>query len=177
METISAPARVPATAGTGGRNTMREVISRGPAAAVAAACHGGVWRRHRAAMGAGGFTLIELMVVMTVIVVLASIGLAQYGNTVTRAKEAALKENLFQMRSALDQYYADKNKYPESLSALVEEKYIRAVPVDPFTNAADTWQETMAEPDPTNPSASSGIFDVKSGSDQNALDGTLYADW
>jgi len=124
-----------------------------------------------------GFTLIELMIVMVIIVLLAGIGLAMYGNTVTRAKEAALKENLFQMRDAIDQYYADKNKYPASLEALVEDKYIRMVPVDPFTSTADTWQTTMSEPSVGNPGGEIGVYNVKSGAEQTALDGTLYADW
>jgi len=124
-----------------------------------------------------GFTLIELMVVMVLIVTLASIGLTVYGNSITRAKEATLKEDLFRMRDAIDQYYADKNKYPASLETLVEEKYMRAVPVDPFTNSADTWRTTMSEPEPGNPSAEPGVYDVKSGSEAVALDGTRYADW
>jgi general secretion pathway protein G len=135
---------------------------------------GGGWRR---SPSADGWTLIELMVVMTLIVVLAGIGLATYTNSVKRSREAALKEDLFQLRSALDQYYADKNRYPPSLDALVSEKYVRALPVDPFTNSVDTWQIVMSEPDPSNPSAESGVFDVRSGSDQIALDGTRYADW
>jgi general secretion pathway protein G len=124
-----------------------------------------------------GFTLIELMVVMSLIVILASIGLTLYGNSVTRAKEATLKEDLFRMRDAIDQYYADKNKYPSSLDELVSEKYLRAVPIDPFTQTTDTWQTTSSDIDPSNPSAEPGISDVKSGSDATALDGTTYAAW
>jgi general secretion pathway protein G len=127
--------------------------------------------------GSAGFTLIELMIVMVLIVTLASIGLTVYGNSIIRAKEATLKEDLFRMRDAIDQYYADKNKYPASLETLVEEKYMRAVPVDPFTQSADTWQTTMSEPEPGNPSAEPGVYDVKSGSDAAALDGSRYADW
>ncbi len=135
-------------------------------------------RRHPVtASRSAGFTLMELMIVMGLIVVLAGIGLSVYGNSVTRAREATLKEDLFRMRDAIDQYYADKSTYPPSLDALVSEKYLRAVPVDPFTNAADTWQTTMSEPDPGNPSAEPGIFDVKSGSDRRGLDGTAYAEW
>ena len=126
---------------------------------------------------ARGFTLIELMVVMAIIVILAGIGTAMYSNSLTRSKEAVLKEDLFRMRDAIDQYYADKNKYPASLDALVTEKYLRAVPVDPFTNSAETWQTVMAEPDPSNPGGDIGIFDVKSGAEQMAMDGTRYADW
>jgi general secretion pathway protein G len=81
------------------------------------------------------------------------------------------------MRDAIDQYYADKNEYPSSLDALVTEKYLRAVPVDPFTNSAETWQTTMSESDPSNPSAQPGIYDVKSGSERSAIDGTQYANW
>ncbi len=120
---------------------------------------------------------MELMIVMTLIVTLAGVGLSVYGNSVTRAKEATLKEDLFRMRDAIDQYYADKNAYPPALDALVTEKYLRAVPVDPFTFSADTWQTTMSEASPSNPSAEPGVYDVKSGSEQTALDGTLYADW
>jgi general secretion pathway protein G len=124
-----------------------------------------------------GFTLMEMMIVMVLIVILAGIGLSVYGNSVQRAKEATLKEDLFQMRDAIDQYYADKNKYPGSLEDLVSGKYLRGVPVDPFTTSADTWQTTTSEPDPSNPSLESGISNVKSGSDQTGLDGTRYADW
>ena len=131
----------------------------------------------RGSRRAAGFTLIELMIVMAIITTLAGIGAALYTNSLTRSKEAVLKEDLFRMRDAIDQYYADKNKYPPSLDALVAEKYLRAVPVDPITNTADTWQTTVAEPDPGNPTADVGIFDVKSGSDRMAIDGTNYADW
>jgi general secretion pathway protein G len=124
-----------------------------------------------------GFTLIELMVVMAIIVVLAGIGLNVYTNSQTRAREAVLKEDLFRMRDAIDQFYADKNEYPASLEDLVGEKYLRALPVDPFTNSAETWQITLSEPDPANPSATPGVYDVKSGSERTALDGTLYANW
>ena len=125
----------------------------------------------------GGFTLMELMIVMTLIVILAGIGLTVYTNSVTRAKEAVLLEDLFRMRDAIDQYYADKSRYPTTLDALVTDRYLRAIPVDPFTNSADTWQTTMSEADPANPSAEPGVFNVKSGSEMTALDGTLYADW
>ena len=126
---------------------------------------------------ASGFTLMEMMIVMVLIVILAGIGLSVYGNSVQRAKEATLKEDLFRMRDAIDQYYADKNKYPGSLEDLVSEKYLRAVPVDPFTSKSDSWQTTTSEPDPGNPSLESGISNVKSGSEQTGLDGTRYADW
>jgi general secretion pathway protein G len=124
-----------------------------------------------------GFTLIELMVVITLIVILASMGLVGYRNSVERAKEATLLEDLHRMRSALDQYYADKNVWPPALDALATDGYIREVPKDPFTNSADTWQAIKAEPDPNNPTVDSGVINVKSGSDKTALDGSKYADW
>jgi len=114
---------------------------------------------------------------MSLIVVLAGIGLAVHANSQTRAREAVLKEDLFRLRDAIDQYYADKNTYPPALDALVSDKYLRAIPVDPFTNSAETWQTTMSEADPANPSAQPGIFDVKSGSERTAIDGTQYANW
>lgn len=126
---------------------------------------------------ARGFTMIEVLVVMSLIVILATVGMVQYRNSVKRAEEAVLKENLFRMRDAIDQFYADKTKYPQSLQDLVSEGYIREIPTDPMTRSKDTWQATPAEPDPNNPAGEIGIYDVKSGSDQTALDGTRYADW
>jgi len=131
----------------------------------------------RARRGKGGWTLIELVIVMAIITVLASLATVGATNAVRLSKEATLKEDLFRMRDAIDQYYADKNKYPANLEALVSEKYLRAVPDDPFTGTADTWQTTASEPDPGNPSLESGISNVKSGSEQTGLDGSRYADW
>jgi general secretion pathway protein G len=125
----------------------------------------------------GGFTLIELMVVISLLVILASLGLVQYRQSIVRASEAALKEDLFRMRDAIDQYYADKNQYPSTLEALVTDGYLRQIPQDPFTKSESSWQQIPAEPDPNNPSAEPGVYDVKSGSEANALDGTRYADW
>jgi general secretion pathway protein G len=126
---------------------------------------------------ARGFTLIEVLIVMVIIVILAGIGMALYPSAVTRADEAVLKTDLFQMREAINQYYADKNRYPSTLHALVDEKYLRGIPVDPVTNSADTWQTVLADPVPGDPSASIGVFDVKSGSDRLAIDGSRYNDW
>jgi general secretion pathway protein G len=126
---------------------------------------------------AGGWTLIELLVVMSLIAILATLGLAQYRNSVIHAREVVLKEDLFRMRDAIDQYYADKGKYPEAIDALVSDGYLRKIPDDPFTKSADTWQSVPAEPDTSNPTAEPGVYDVKSGSDATALDGTKYADW
>ena len=127
--------------------------------------------------GETGWTLIELLVVLSLIMILASVALTQYRNSILSAKEAVLHSNLTQMREAIDQYYADKGKYPDSLDALVSERYLRAVPKDPITGESETWQTVQADPEPGSVSASAGIYDVKSGSNDTALDGSRYADW
>lgn len=121
--------------------------------------------------------MIELLVVISIIVILASLGMAQYRNSVVRAREAVLKEDLFRMRDAIDQYYADKTRYPPTLDALVSDGYLRRIPEDPMTRSTDTWQVVNAEPDPANPAAEVGVFDVKSGSTDQSLAGTPYSDW
>jgi len=126
---------------------------------------------------AAGFTLIELVVVAGILIVLAGIGLVQYKNGKIRASEAVLKTDLFNLRDGIDQYYADKGMYPATLDELVSSGYLRKVPDDPFTTSASTWQTVASEPDPNNPNAPPGVYDVKSGSDATALDGTKYADW
>ena len=125
---------------------------------------------------ARGFTLIELMVVMSIIVTLATIGLVQYRQSVQFTKEAVLKDDLFKMKEAIDQYYADKNQYPESLDDLVSSGYLRAIPKDPFTDSTTTWQTVPAPPDPNNPASASGIYDVKSGAQGATTDGTSYSE-
>ena len=124
-----------------------------------------------------GFTLIELLVVLTLIVILATMGMAQYRTGIVHAKEAVLREDLFRLRDAIDQYYADKNQYPSTLDALVSEGYMRKIPEDPFTKNADSWQTEPAPPDPNNATAEPGVYDIKSGYDGAALDGTKYAEW
>jgi general secretion pathway protein G len=133
-----------------------------------------VLRRLEARKNAG-FTLIELLTVMVIIIVLASVGLAVYANSVRYAREAALKQNLTEMRKAIDAYYADKQKYPPSLEDLVTEKYLRKIPPDPITNTAD-WQTTTSDRDPANPSAEPGINDVKSNASGTSIDGTPFSD-
>jgi general secretion pathway protein G len=124
-----------------------------------------------------GFTLVELLVVLALISILASMAVIQYRNGVRHSEEGVLRTDLFRMRDAIDQYYADKNKYPASLEALVTDGYMRMIPQDPVTKSADTWQTIPAEPDPSNPTAEPGIYNVKSGAAGTALDGTAYADW
>ena len=133
--------------------------------------------RLRGPRDARGFTIIELMVVMTIIVTLATIGMVQYRQSVQFAKESVLKDDLFKLRDAIDQYYADKNQYPPTLDDLVTSGYVRALPKDPITNSTSTWQSVPAEPDPSNPSVAPGVYDVKSGSELTAMDGSRYSEW
>jgi general secretion pathway protein G len=127
-----------------------------------------------------GFTLIELLVVMAILSILATIAIPQMVKAPIRAKEAVLAEDLFTFRQCIDQYYADKGKYPASLDVLKQEKYIRKVPVDPFTKSADTWVPVMEELDTASDTPSTeppGVVDVHSGSTETALDGTPYNTW
>jgi len=117
------------------------------------------------------------MVVMSLIVILTTMGLTQYRNSVIYAREGVLKEDLFRLRDAIDQYYADKGQYPSTLDALVSDGYLRRLPDDPFLKSNDSWMPIPSEPDPNNPTAEPGVYDVKIGSDRNALDGTKYSDW
>jgi general secretion pathway protein G len=126
---------------------------------------------------AAGFTLIELIVVTALVIVLTTVAMVSYQNSVTRAREAVLKEDLFRLRDAIDQYYADKNKWPGDLSELVSEGYIREIPEDPITKSKDTWRTEQAEPDANNPASAGGIDNVFSGSDESALDGSKYSEW
>ena len=123
-----------------------------------------------------GFTLIELMTVALVVSVLAAIALPQYKNAIKHSQEAVLRENLYRMRDLIDQYYADKGKYPASLETLVEEGYLRKVPNDPITGLPD-WQTELAEIDADNPGETPGIYNVKSASPDNSLSGTPYSEW
>ena len=126
---------------------------------------------------AAGWTLVEMLVVISLVVVLAAIAMASYGTGVTRAKEAVLKEDLFRMRDAVDQFHADRGEYPAGLQDLVGGGYLRSVPADPFTGTNSTWETVSSEFDPTDPTALPGVFDVRSGAVGQAIDGTVYADW
>ncbi len=125
----------------------------------------------------GGFTVIELMVVMTIILLLASVAVKINKKAIIKAKESVLKENLFQMRQAIEQYYADKGHYPDSLETLVDDGYLREIPKDPFTKSSDTWQVEYENPDDVGEDYEPGIIDVKSGYSGKALDGTNYDEW
>jgi general secretion pathway protein G len=127
--------------------------------------------------GEKGFTLIELLIVVTIIGIIAGIATAQFRETPKRAKEAALKHDLFVLRDVIDQYFADKGKYPESLEALVQDGYIRKLPVDPFTESDQTWEVEYAESTDEDPDSTGGVIDVHSGSGGIATDGTRYSEW
>ncbi|MBV9073521.1 MAG: prepilin-type N-terminal cleavage/methylation domain-containing protein [Acidobacteria bacterium] len=124
-----------------------------------------------------GFTLIELMIVISIILILVSIAVPMYQASVIRAKEAVLRQDLKTMRDQIDNYTMDKEKAPQSLQDLVDGGYLRSIPKDPFTGSADTWQvensDTMASLDQTEP----GISDVHSGSNLTGSDGNAYSSW
>ena len=130
--------------------------------------------RHR---GSKGFTLIELLIVMTIIGILASIAVPSYKRSSIRAREAVLQEDLYQMRRAIDAFYTDQAKYPDSLDDLVQGKYLRGIPNDPFTHSSETWQTVPPEPSAEGELPPGGVFDVHSGSDLTGLNGVPYKDW
>ena len=126
--------------------------------------------------GARGFTLLELMIVISILVILAMIAMAQYNRTVLAAKEATLREDLFTMRKMIDQYAADKGKLPQSLSDLQTAGYVHEIPIDPMTDAAD-WQVEFGE-DPGSTGGEQGVTNVRSSSSEVSSDGSSrYSEW
>ena len=121
--------------------------------------------------------LFGLLVATVLTVTLVSVGLSFYTSAITRGREAALKVNLQSMNVAIDAYHTSRNRYPSSLKVLVNERYIRAIPSDPFTNSTETWQVELSGTDHGSSSARPGVVKVRSGSDRLALDGTRYSDW
>ena len=124
-----------------------------------------------------GFTLIELMVVISIIVILMSVAIPRYQASILRARETVLRDDLYTLRSVIDQYTLDKQKAPQSLQDLVDAGYIKQLPRDPFTNSHDTWvpitDDSIMSPDQSQP----GIIDVHSGSEQTSSEGTTYGSW
>jgi general secretion pathway protein G len=123
-----------------------------------------------------GFTFVELMVVITIIVILITMAIPIYNNTIRRSKESVLKNNLFTLRTVIDNYTYDKQKAPQSLQDLVSEGYLREVPMDPMTGS-NNWRTIMETAGQSVSQSEPGIFDVKSASDKTGLDGTPYAEW
>lgn len=126
--------------------------------------------RHNRRRGRG-FTLVELLLVLFVVAMLASLVAPMVTSSIQRARESTLREDLRVLRKAIDDYYGDTGKYPESLETLAEKRYIRKVPVDPITERVDSWVAVRGE------DKSGGVMDVRSGSDQQAADGSRYQDW
>lgn len=124
-----------------------------------------------------GYTLIELIIVMAVISILMSIAVPLYQKSLLRSKESLLKNNLYTLRTVIDEYTIDKKKAPQSLQDLVSEGYLRAVPIDPITGSDQTWRVIMEDALSTVDQTQPGIFDVRSGSNLKSLEGTLYSDW
>jgi len=124
-----------------------------------------------------GFTFVELMVVITIIVILITMAIPIYNNTIRRSKESVLKNNLFTLRTVIDNYTYDKQKAPQSLSDLVSAGYLRDVPVDTMTGSNTTCKIIMEDASQSVSQSDPGIFDVRSGSDKTGLDGTPYSDW
>lgn len=124
-----------------------------------------------------GFTFVELMVVVAIIVILITIAIPTYQKSIVRTRESVLKNNLFTLRTVIDNYTYDKEKAPQSLQDLVSEGYLREVPVDPMTGSNQTWKTIMEDPSQAVSQDNPGIWDVKSGSDKASLDGTAYSDW
>jgi len=127
-------------------------------------------------IGKKGYTLLELMIVVAIVGILVALAIPNFQQSAMKAKETALKQNLFTMRAVIDQYYADRGDYPDTLEALVEAKYLRAIPVDPLTKSSTTWTEIYEELEEGDDS-SAGVYDIKSGSDEVARDGTPYKEW
>ncbi len=124
-----------------------------------------------------GFTLIELMIVMAIITVIMSIAVPMYQKSIIRSKEAVLRNNLFTLRTVIDEYTYDKQKAPQTLQDLVSEGYLRALPIDPMTGSDQTWRTIMEDANNATSQNEPGIWDVRSGSDQKSLEGTPYSEW
>ena len=127
--------------------------------------------------GRRGFTLIELLVVMAVIATLLTIAVPRYFRSIQRSREAVLRQDLAALRESIDKYYGDTGKYPATLAVLVEKRYLRAVPVDPIAQAADTWALRSYASPPDDPQPGDDVYDVHSRSSKTGLNGVPYREW
>lgn len=125
--------------------------------------------------GRRGFSLIELLVVLAALALLLSIAAPRYVEHVDRAREAVLRQNLAGLRDAIDKFYSDRGRYPQTLQELAQERYVRSVPVDPITERADTW--VLIPPSEGAGGRTPGVFDVRSGARGTGRDGSAYATW
>jgi general secretion pathway protein G len=135
---------------------------------------------HRILSGKGGrrgFTFVELMVVVTIIVILITMAIPQYQKSILRAKESVLHSNLFTLRTVIDHYTMDKGKAPQTLEDVVRGGYLRALPLDPMTGSNTTWTTVMEDNDQAVSQSEPGIYEVHSGSDKVGLDGKRYSEW
>ena len=124
-----------------------------------------------------GFTLIELMIVMAIITIIVGMAVPIYQKSILRAKESVLRNNLFTMRTQIDEFTYDKQKAPQTLQEMVTEGYLRSVPMDPVTGSADQWKIIMEDASTSSSQSAPGIFDVRSGSPKMSLEGTPYGEW
>jgi general secretion pathway protein G len=124
-----------------------------------------------------GFTFVEMMVVVTIMVILISMAIPIYTKSIIRAKESVLHNNLTTLRTVIDHYTYDKQKAPQALQDLVSEGYLTKIPMDPMTASNQTWRTVMEDASQSVSQSEPGIFDVQSGSDKMSLDGTAYRDW
>ena len=131
----------------------------------------------RTRTGRSGFTMIELLIVMAIITILVSMAVPFYQKSIIRSKESVLRNNLFTLRTVIDEFTMDKGKAPQSLQDLVSEGYLRNVPVDPLTGSDQSWKVIMEDATTSVSQSEPGIFDVRSGSDKTSLEGTAYAEW
>jgi general secretion pathway protein G len=134
-------------------------------------------RRIRSGKQRSGFTLIEILIVVSIVGILVSIAVPIYQKSILRTKESVLRNNLFTMRTVLDEYTYDKQKAPQTLQDLVTEGYLRGIPIDPMTGTNQSWKVEMEDALRSVNQTEPGIFDIHSGSDKKSLEGTPYAEW